>query len=120
MKLKKENCFKFESKSERLRNSCSMYRCHTPLILRIIDPQYTNRAPMQLHCQMQDKTEGNTKEDRQGREVDKGAQHSTGPPPKTQLKEDLVTNLTKSRYELCLCNLFKQHRETEGRICVVE
>lgn len=65
---------------------------------------------MQLHCQMQDINEGNTLEDRQGREVDKGAPHSKGPPLKTQLKEDSVTNLsdtskTHTRYELALCSL---------------
>lgn len=86
-----------------------MYRCHLPLIMRIIDPQYINRAPMQLHCQMQDKNENNTKEDRQGRGLDKGAQHSKGPRLKPQMKEDSVTNLsdtskTNNRYELSLCN----------------
>lgn len=71
---------------------------------------------MQLHCQMQDINEGNTLEDRQGREVDKGAQLSNGPPLKTQLKEDLVTNLsdtskTHTRYEVALCHLI--HLNTE-------
>lgn len=110
MKLEGKNCFKSESKSEFLRNSCSMYGCHPPLIMRIIDPQYINRAPMQLHCQMQDKNEGNSKEDRQGRGLDRGAQHSKGPRLKTPLKEDSLTNLsnnskTNKRYELSLCNL---------------
>lgn len=59
---------------------------------------------MQLHCQMQDVNEGNTLEDRQGREVDNGAQLSKGPPLKTQLKEESVTNLSDTskahaRYE---------------------
>lgn len=93
-----------------------MYSCLTPLIMGVIDPQYIHRAPMQLHCQMQDINEGNAKEDRQGRQVDKGAQHSKGPPLKTHLKEHSVTNLsdtskTNTRYELALCSLLRLKTE---------
>lgn len=71
---------------------------------------------MQLHCEMQDINEGSTKEDRQGRGLDKGAQHSRGPSLKTQLKEDSVTTLsdtskTNNRYGLSLRKLFRLDTE---------
>lgn len=73
---------------------------------------------MQLHCEMQDINEGNTKEDRQGRGLDKGAQHSKGPSLKTQLKEDSVTTLsdtskTNNRYGLSLRKLFRLNTATD-------
>lgn len=82
----------------------------------IINPQYINRAPMQLQSEKQDINEGNTKEDRQGRGLDKGAQHSKGPSLKTQLKEDSVTTLsdtskTNIRYGLSLRKLFRRNTE---------
>lgn len=50
---------------------------------------------MQLHCQMQDTSEGNGKEDMQGQGPDTGPQQpSKGPPLKTQLKDDSLTHLS--------------------------